>query len=281
MIDRTTKPHAEHYPALLQAYPSGDDQQLGRRCRLFTKDGVLEAWTWLDLARERPYETHRGVAFVMPVNTGRADNLLLGFSQTGKERISCLLPEALCPIPGIVRQTTHLIDSLTIRPLRELVTQALLHPDVVVPFWTCPASRRDHHAYPGGLAEHSLEVAVAVSSSRGLPHLEQEMGVVYALLHDYGKLWWFDPDLRCPEERRNHETLGRDKLLPELQILSASDPLLAAAMDELLGGPQAPRDQRYPLAIRKVVQAFDQMSCEKTRTTLAEMRETYALDAPF
>jgi len=39
----------------------------------------------------------------------------------------------------------------------------------------------------------------------------------------------------------------------------------AARLAELLGGPKAPRDSAYPLAIGTIVRAFDQMSCEKTR----------------
>ena len=42
-------------------------------------------------------------------------------------------------------------------------------------------------------------------------------------------------------------------------------PTLAARMVELLGGPSERANTRYPLAIGRIVNAFDQMSCEMTR----------------
>ena len=42
--------------------------------------------------------------------------------------------------------------------LRRFVSRALTRKEVLTRYWTSPASRQDHHAYPGGLAEHSLEI---------------------------------------------------------------------------------------------------------------------------
>lgn len=264
MSQFTTAPLTRHLPAVLDVLPE-HDEQLGQRCALYSDEGVIEAWSWLPCAQGNPRFTHRGTATILDIGTGRSDHLVVGFQHDGDVRLSRLVPHDLCPIPGVVYQTARLVDQLTTGSLRRFLTRALTRKDVLTRYWTSPASRQDHHAYPGGLAEHSLEIAVAVASSRGLPGLYRELGIAYALLHDYGKVWWMDPAIRDPGENRKHEVLGYDMLGDDLDLFECEASPLAPVMRELLGGPPVPREGRYPLAIRRVVQAFDQMSCEKTR----------------
>lgn len=257
-------PYTCRLPAAV-AVESGGDRARGYRCRVVCREGIIDAWTWMDLAGPNVERTHHGTASILPLGTAPDTHLLVGFTADSYEPLGNILPDDLCPIPDVVRHTTSLVDQLCNEPLRDFVVRALLRVPALTHFWICPASRADHHAYSGGLAEHSLDVALAVSTAHGLPRIERELGIVYALLHDYGKLWWLDPTLRDPQEHRSHEVLGRARLQTDLDELRHDDPILADTLDELLGGPSIPRSTRYPLAIRKVVQAFDQMSCEKTR----------------
>ena len=259
-----TAPLTRHLPAVLDVLPE-HDAQLGQRCTLYSEEGLIEAWSWLPCAVSSQRLSHRGTATVLEIGVGRTDNLVVGFSHDGDLRLTHLLPHDLCPVPGVVYQTARLVDQLTTGSLRRFVTRALTRKEVLTRYWTSPASRQDHHAYPGGLAEHSLEIAVAVASSKGLPGLYRELGIAYALLHDYGKVWWMAPEIRDPGENRKHEVLGYDMLDSDLDLFDCEAGHLAPFMRELLGGPPVPREGRYPLAIRRVVQAFDQMSCEKTR----------------
>lgn len=55
---------------------------------------------------------------------------------------------------------------------------------------TATAAKKNHHAYPGGLVRHSVEVAhLSVSTMRQYPTLNRDLLVTAALLHDIGKLW--------------------------------------------------------------------------------------------
>ena len=218
---------------------------------------------------------------MLSISASQPDMLLVGLSINFDPQISTILSESLCPLSGVVAEAAALIDELTITPLRRFLNRALLRREALRRYWTCPASRTDHHAYPGGLAEHSVEIATAISTCRALPQLERELGITYALLHDYGKIWWMDSELRAPYERRNHEVLGRDMLKADLEWLGHEDLSIGLVMDELLGGPAAPRTTGYPLAVRKIVQAFDQLSCEKTRGVLTATRAIYFPDEPF
>ena len=161
------------------------------------------------------------------------------------------------------------------------MTRALLQPDVLHGYWNSPASRGNHHGYPGGLAQHSLEIATMVASVERLSLEDRELGIVFALLHDYGKIWCYDPIAFDPVDSREHEALGLLKLEEPLRILTQQDRNLGIQMRELLSGRQTQRKGPYPLAINKVVRAFDQMSCEMTRKKPAESRATFDCDIPF
>lgn len=112
-------------------------------------------------------------------------------------------------------------------------------------------------------------------------HEERELGIVFALLHDYGKIWCYGPIALEPVDSREHEADGLKRLEFDLVYLSRQDPRLGAIMRELLGGPRAPRDDNYPLAINTLVRALDQMSCEMTRKAKAKSLATFDCDMPL
>jgi 23S rRNA maturation-related 3'-5' exoribonuclease YhaM len=175
--------------------------------------------------------------------------------------------KSLCPIPGVVEQTKALIQSIGNEPLRAMVLGALAQPEAAIGYWTTPASLHDHHAYDGGLALHSLEVATMVASSVGLPDDDRDLGIALALLHDYGKIWCYRDGAYTNEQRRGHVRVGFEKLASLVTELHQHDHVIAAKLEELLGGRSQRADRRYPLAVGRIVNAFDQLSCEKTRAT--------------
>lgn len=279
MTDTTIAPFITHTAALVQVL---HDEQANptNRCLIYTPEGIRKAWTWLDLSTA-PNSLHLGLASIMPICVDELVNVLVGFAPNLNSPLAKVIPDSLCPVPGLVEQVSRLLDAIAIPPLREFALRALLANPALPHYWCCPASRQDHHAFQGGLVYHSVEVAKGVQATSWLPQLERELGIVYALLHDYGKPWCLEPALRDRHERRNHECIGRAKLHGPLQILRQQDALLAALMDELLGGPPAPRPTSYPLAIRRLVQALDQASCENTRGLFSELRGAYTMDAIF
>lgn len=264
MIDlKLGAPDTNRFPAVVEVLP-GYDPNFGVRCRLYHQDGCLEAWTWLSL-NPIPNVLYWGWVSTMDIGQWFNDVVLLGLRQNEDQPLLDLLPENLCPIRGVVRQISALVDGLQNKPLRRFMTRALLNQEALHGYWTSPASRRDHHAYPGGLAEHSLEVATMLATSSGLPDEDRELGIVFALLHDYGKIRCYDPVAFDPIDSSKHEAEGLAALEVDLLYLRRENTRLGDLMVELLGGARAPRESRYPLAIGRIVRSFDQMSCEKTR----------------
>ena len=277
MIDpKYIAPETYRFPAVVEMLP-GYDPNHGVRCRLYHQDGCVDAWTWLSLD-PLPNVLYWGWVSTMDIGSAYNDLLLLGLRENTDQPLASLLPERLCPINGVVRQVSALVDGLRNKPLRRFMTRTLLNQEALHGYWTSPASRRDHHAYPGGLAEHSLEVATMLATSSGLPDEDRELGIVFALLHDYGKIWCYDPVSFDPVDPREHEAHGLAKLEFDLLYLRRENARLGDLMVELLGGARAPREGRYPLAIGRIVRSFDQMSCEKTRRTLAKSRATLAAE---
>jgi hypothetical protein len=281
LTESTAAPDTLQFPAIVEVMP-GQNPNHGLRCRLYHRDSWCDAWTWLPLASTPPSALRIGHVTTLDIGQDPNDLLLLGLREDATTPLSSVLPETLCPLPGVLRQATRLIDGLASPPLHEFVSRALLlNPVVLHGYWNSPASRRDHHAYPGGLAEHSLEVATMLASASGLPNEDRELGIVFALLHDYGKIWCYDPLAFDPVDPRAHEAHGLAQLAPALRRLQEQDALLGARLQELLGGPRAPRENKYPLAIGRIVRSFDQMSCEKTRRVLAESGATSNWPVPF
>lgn len=72
-----------------------------------------------------------------------------------------------CPVTGEVSAIRRLIDSIADDDLRRFVVEALSISTAFHWYWTCPASLAHHHAYPGGLARHSREVAERAARAVG------------------------------------------------------------------------------------------------------------------
>jgi 3'-5' exoribonuclease len=76
-------------------------------------------------------------------------------------------------------------------------------------FETAPAAKALHHAYRGGLLEHSGEVAALCDSvASTLPHLDRDLLVTAALLHDLGKLEELEQDLNSGDYTATGHLIG-------------------------------------------------------------------------
>lgn len=73
--------------------------------------------------------------------------------------------------------------------LRGLMEDILNDPGLAGPLKKAPAAKRFHHAYAGGLLEHTLAVAKsAVALGALYPVLNTDLLVVGAMIHDLGKI---------------------------------------------------------------------------------------------
>jgi 3'-5' exoribonuclease len=109
----------------------------------------------------------------------------------------------------------HLTREVHDAPLREVVVRALFTEPVAREFRRAPCTRAGHHAYVGGLLEHTVAVATLVGEVCQLhPRLDSDLLMASALLHDVGKVREFSygAEFGITEEGRliGHLALGAE-----------------------------------------------------------------------
>lgn len=185
------------------------------------------------------------------------------------------LPEDICPVAGVFMGILELVETLKVRPLYRMVVRIFREREVVARFWTMPASARHHHAFPGGLAAHSLEVARDLAGQDALNDHERELSIAAGLLHDLGKVWSYADRMGLSAAGRamGHELVGLSRLERELKVLEGDWPDGAYAMRVLLSGCGRMRqDGSMPSALLARLKAADQRSCEQERSARAPDR---------
>jgi 3'-5' exoribonuclease len=163
------------------------------RARLRDDTGTIEAVAW-DRIEECQSALVPGTVVKVRGQIGKAFNgsgLELTIRQVRAAREeefdrSALLPQSSVSVDERLRALRDLVD--TLRPEVRTVVWAALE-DVLVDFATWPAAQELHHAWIGGLLEHSLEVArLAEAIVNLLPVPDRDVTLAGALLHDLGKL---------------------------------------------------------------------------------------------
>lgn len=88
----------------------------------------------------------------------------------------------------MIKELEQQIKSLQ-EPWRAVTGHLLLNEDFLPKFASSPAARTMHHAYIGGLLEHTLSMAtIADYMSDHYPYVNRSLLIAGALLHDMGKV---------------------------------------------------------------------------------------------
>ena len=109
----------------------------------------------------------------------------------------------------------HLTREVHDAPLREVVERVLFTEPVAAEFRRAPCTRAGHHAYVGGLLEHTVAVGTLVGEVCQLhPRLDSDLLMAATLLHDVGKTREFSygAEFGITEEGRliGHLALGAE-----------------------------------------------------------------------
>lgn len=104
----------------------------------------------------------------------------------GKD-VSHLLPAASKDMEEYKKKFLKLVAQISRPPVRELLGE-IFSGSRWEQFIRNPAAKRFHHAYIGGLLEHSVDVAeMALAIAATVPGVDRDMVIAGALLHDIGK----------------------------------------------------------------------------------------------
>jgi 3'-5' exoribonuclease len=169
--------------------------------------------------------------------------------------LSLFLPASARPPEGMLEELERLCDrELGYAPWRRFVFAVLRHEDIRPRLLTAPAAKNVHHAYVGGLLEHTLSVAgLVLRLADHYPELDRQLLLVAAVCHDIGKIWeltgGIDNDYSDAGRLLGHTFLGLERLEPLLREADPS-PELARHFKHLVlshhgehqfGAPQLPQ----------------------------------------
>jgi 3'-5' exoribonuclease len=147
----------------------------------------------------------------------------------------------------------HLAREVHDPGLREVVERVLFREPLAAEFRRAPCTRAGHHAYLGGLLEHTVAVATLVGELCTLhPRLDSDLLMAAALLHDAGKAreFTYGAEIGLSEQGR---LLGHLQIGAEL-IGAAAGGLAPERRAQLLScvlahhGPDALRMRSFPSA---------------------------------
>lgn len=126
--------------------------------------------------------------------------------------LSDFLPVSTRKLDEMFEQLQTIVASLVNPHLRKLMEAFLTDRKFMAGYTRAPAAKTMHHAYLGGLLEHSLAVAVLADDlCQRYADLDRDLLVVGALLHDVGKV----EELRY---QRSFEYTDTGKLLGHIVI---------------------------------------------------------------
>jgi 3'-5' exoribonuclease len=162
--------------------------------RLMDRTGELTGRIWEEADR---WESECAVGQVLAVS-GRAQsykgNLQLIITEVrrlteGETDLSRFIPATAGDIDEMARELLDLAGSVPDFFIRKLLLKFLQDQDFLEKFTRAPAAKTIHHAYLGGLLEHTLHVArLADKVAELYPSINRSLLMAGAMLHDIGKV---------------------------------------------------------------------------------------------
>ncbi|NTW28425.1 MAG: HD domain-containing protein [Coriobacteriia bacterium] len=128
-----------------------------------------------------------------------------------------MIAAGVSSIPELQAQFRALVRSVSDQGMSRVLRAVFGEARYFGLFCRCPGSQSHHHAYLGGLLEHSVAVArLCVSLSEQYPAVDRDLLVTAALLHDVGKCdeLSFETAIEYTDEGRlvGHVVLGMRRL---------------------------------------------------------------------
>ena len=160
---------------------------------LMDRTGEIEARVW-DNARELDASAPEG-GFVLVQGVAKAfrEQLQLAVQSLSvvaadAVNLADFMPASPRPLGEMAAELATLIDSFTDPGLRALLGE-IFQGETLTRFQRAPAAKKLHHAYVGGLIEHTLSMAgMAERTAAHYPLIDRDMLLAGVLLHDVAKI---------------------------------------------------------------------------------------------
>ncbi len=188
-----------------------------------------------------------------------------GVLQLVVKAMAAVGPEAVAPedfLPSTTRNVDQMFDRLkaatdtiSSKPLADLMSALWRDPEIVQRFKRAPAAKMMHHAYIGGLLEHTLSMVMLADKIAGhYGGVDRDLLMVGAVLHDIGKLreLSYGHNLDYTDQGRllSHIVLGVELVNDKIQTIPDFPNELAALIKHMIishhgarefGSPEPPK----------------------------------------
>ncbi len=165
------------------------------------------------------------------------------------------LPSSNRDVTRMFQRLKTLTDSIASDDLRALMNAFWDDSELVRQFKRAPAAKMMHHAYIGGLLEHTLSMVLLADKIAGHYNgVDRDMLLVGAVLHDIGKLreLTYDHSIDYTDEGRliSHIAIGLEMLNEKINGLDNFPPERAALIKHMIvshhgarefGSPEPPK----------------------------------------
>ncbi|OIO23574.1 hypothetical protein AUJ65_03315 [Candidatus Micrarchaeota archaeon CG1_02_51_15] len=190
------------------------------------KTGELEVNYWGGQNKDSVDRTHdsfkegdvvRVQGFVTTYNDRKKININEGkgaVTPTKDFNLSDFLPQSNKNLAELYSRLLELVDGVKHEGLRALLEKFFKDDDFTKEFKRAPAAMFLHHAWLGGLLEHSLAVALTAREAAKNYAVDLDLLTAGALLHDVGKIIEFEvtTSIKIGEEGmlRGHTVIGEE-----------------------------------------------------------------------
>jgi 3'-5' exoribonuclease len=168
---------------------------------------------------------------------------------------SDFLPQTSRDIEGMFERLVKRVDSITTDYLKALIDAFFNDREFVNKFKTAPAAKKMHHAYIGGLLEHTLSMTSLADKIAGhYSGINRDLLLTGAILHDIGKIDEFEYQFKIDYSDKgrllNHiviglkmvdEKLSGIKHFPEDQVLLLKHLIVSHHGTREFGSPEPPK----------------------------------------
>lgn len=193
------------------------------------KTGSLEARIWYPQSQTYTPENNR----LVYISSGRASsyqnqlqvtiNVLQVLDDDTQIDLSAFVAASSRPSADMLAEIEELCShELFYKPWLDFALTVLHDPQVRSGFLTSPGAKMIHHAWAGGLVEHTLSVAkLCLAFCDYYPELDRQILLVAAIFHDIGKIWEYSGGLNTDYTDMGrllgHIDLGLEYLAPYLE----------------------------------------------------------------
>jgi 3'-5' exoribonuclease len=168
---------------------------------------------------------------------------------------SDFLPQTSRDIEGMFERLIKITETIKTDYLKALIDAFFKDKEFVNKFKTAPAAKKMHHAYIGGLLEHTLSmVSLADKIAGHYSGIDRDLLLSGTILHDIGKIDEFEYQLKIDYSDKgrllNHIVIGLkmvdDKLsgiehFPEDQMLLLKHLIVSHHGTREFGSPEPPK----------------------------------------